>query len=68
MKILLEVNNNKAAFILDMLRQYFFVKTKPIVSEKDKLKEDIKEAVEELKLILEGKIKALNAEDVINEL
>ena len=68
MKILLEVNNNKAAFILDMLRQYSFVKAKPIVSEKDKLKEDIKEAVEELKLVLEGKIEARNAEDVINEL
>jgi hypothetical protein len=46
MKILLEVNNNKAAFILDMLRQYSFVKAKPVVSAKTKLKEDIKEAVE----------------------
>ena len=68
MKILLEVNNNKAAFILDMLKQYSFVKAKPVISGKAKLKEDIKEAVEELKLVLEGKIEARNAEDVINEL
>jgi hypothetical protein len=68
MKILLEVNNNKAAFILDMLKQYSFVKAKPVAAEKARLKKEIKEAIDELKLVLEGKKEARNAEDVINEL
>jgi hypothetical protein len=68
MKILLEVKNDKAPFILNMLKQYSFVKAKPIVTKKNRLKEEILEAVDELKLVLEGKIEARNAEDVINDL
>jgi hypothetical protein len=44
------------------------VKTTTITSEKALLMEEIKEAVEELKLIRAGKKKARNAQDFLNEL
>jgi len=68
MKILVDVENSKGAFILNMLKQYSFVKAKRVAAPKAKLKADIAEAVEELKLVLAGKKEARNAEDFLNEL
>jgi len=45
-----------------------FVKTKPLTSHKTKVLDDVKEAVEEMKLIKKGKLKARNAEDLFHEL
>ena len=45
-----------------------FVKTKPLTSPKTKVLDDVKEAVEEMKLIKKGKLKARNAEDLFHEL
>jgi hypothetical protein len=44
------------------------VKAKPITDSKAKLFEEIKEAVEEMKLIKAGKKEARNAEGFLNEL
>ncbi|HEY6975036.1 MAG TPA: hypothetical protein VH396_02035 [Chitinophagaceae bacterium] len=45
-----------------------FIKTKPLTSHKAKVLNDVKEAVEEMKLIKKGKLKARNAEDLFYEL
>ncbi len=69
MKIILEINDNKASFFMEVLKNFAFVKSAlPISDAKADLMQDIREAVEELKLIREGKLKARNAEDLINEL
>lgn len=69
MKIILEINDNKASFFMEVLKNFAFVKSAlPISDTKADLMQDIREAVEELKLIREGKLKARNAEDLINEL
>ncbi len=68
MKILLDIKDNIAAFIMELLRNFKFVKVKPITEEGAKLAEDIRQAVEELNLIKEGKLEARNAEELINEL
>ena len=69
MKILLDINDNKASFFMEVLKNFSFVnKATPISVAKAELMEDIKEAVEEMKLIKEGKLEARNAEDLINEL
>ena len=68
MKVLLDIKDNKAAFVMELLHSLSFVKTRKLTSEKAQLIEEINEAVEEMKLIKAGKKKARNAEDFINEL
>ena len=69
MKLLLEIQDNKASFFLEVLRNFSFVKKATQISNaKADLIEDIKDAVEELKLVREGRLEARNAEDLINEL
>lgn len=68
MKVLLDIKDNKADFVMELLKSLSFVKAKPISDDKAKLVSEIKEAVEEMKLIRAGKKKARNAEDFLNEL
>ena len=66
MKVLLEVKDNKADFLMELLNSLSFVKAKTITPAKAHLIEEIKEAVEEMKLIKAGKKKARNAEEFLN--
>jgi len=68
MKFVLEVKESKAANLLALLNDLPYVKTKPLTPYKAKTLEDIKEAVDELNLVLAGKIKARNADELLNEL
>ena len=69
MKLLIEIKDSKASFFLEMLKNFSFVKKATLISDaKAKIMQDIREGVEELKLIREGKLEARNAEDIINEL
>ena len=68
MKILLDVKDSKAAFFIELLKNFSFVKAKLLTSYKAKVLEAVKEAVEEMQLIKEGKLKGRNAEDLFNEL
>ena len=68
MKILLEVKESKAEFVLEVLRSFSFVKAKPITNEKAQLVEDIREAVDEMKLIVAEKKSGKDARAFLNEL
>ncbi|HAH54652.1 MAG TPA: hypothetical protein DCM02_05035 [Flavobacterium sp.] len=68
MKILLDIPDNKAISLMNVLRDISYVKAKPLTDSKALLLEEIKEAVEEMKLIKAGKKTARNAEDFLNEL
>ncbi len=68
MKVLLDIPDNKASSLMDVLRSISYVKAKPLNDAKALLMEEIREAVEEMKLIRTGKKKARNAEDFLNEL
>jgi hypothetical protein len=68
MKILLDIPDNKATSFMDVMNSISYVKAKPLTDSKAKLMSEIKEAVEEMKLIRAGKKKARNAEDFLNEL
>lgn len=68
MKVLLEIPDEKAPSILEVLRSIKNVKAKQLTDSKALLMEDLKEAVEEMKLSRAGKKKARNAEDFLNEL
>jgi hypothetical protein len=68
MKILLDIPDNKATSFMEVIKSISYVKAKPLTESKAKLMSEIKEAVEEMKLIRAGKKKARNAEDFLNEL
>jgi len=68
MKVLVDVRDNKADFIMELLNNFSFVKAKTISPAKAQLIEDIKEAVENLNLVKQGKLKARPAKDLLNEL
>lgn len=68
MKVLLDIKDNNAHSLLEVLNSLPYVKTKQLTPYKAKILEDIKEAVEEMQLIKKGKLKARNAEDLFNEL
>ena len=68
MKVLLDIKDSKADFVMELLGSLSFVKVKAVNEEKMQLIDEIKEAVQDMKLIKAGKKKARNAEDFINEL
>ena len=68
MKILLDIPDSKAASLLEVLKSISYVKAKPLTEAKSLLMEEIKEAVDEMKLIRAGKKEARDAEDFLNEL
>ena len=68
MKVLLDIKDNKASFVMEVLRNFPFVKTNTLTPAKALLMEELKEAVEEVNKIKAGKRKARNAEDFLNEL
>lgn len=69
MKILLEIDERKAAFFLELLKSFKFVKkATPLSNAKAELMQDIREAVEELSLIRQGKLKGIPAKDLLDEL
>ena len=68
MKVILDIKDSKAPFVMELLESLSFVKAKPLSPYKAKILEDVKEAVEEMKLIKKKKLKARNAEDLFYEL
>ena len=68
MKVLLDIKDNKAIHLLEVLKGLSYVKATTISNEKALLMEEIKEAVENLTLLRQGKLKARPAKDLLNEL
>jgi hypothetical protein len=68
MRVLLDIKDNKALHLLEVLKGLSYVKTTTISDEKALLMEEIKEAVENLQLVRQGKLKARPAKDLLNEL
>nr|WP_068890473.1 hypothetical protein [Pedobacter panaciterrae] len=68
MKVILDIKDSKAAFVMELSNSLSFVKAKPLSGENVVLIDEIKEAVEDLKLVRQGKLKVRPARDLINEL
>ena len=56
MRVLLDIKDNKALHLMEVLKSLPYVKTKTISNEKALLMEEIKEAVDNLKLARQGKL------------
>ena len=68
MKILLDIKDDKVAFILELLNNFKFVKTKPLTPYKARVLEGLKDAVDEVKLSQKGKLQLKSANQLLDEL
>ena len=68
MKVILDIKDDKAAFFMELLKNFSFVKAKPITPNKAEVLEELKEAVEELSQVKAGKKKAQPLSEFLGEL
>ncbi len=68
MKVILDIEDSKALYLMEVLKGLTFVKTQTISNEKAELISNIKNAVDELNLIKEGKLKGIPVKQLLNEL
>ena len=69
MKILIDIRNEaNVPFIMEFLDSQSYIKAKPLSDAGAKLLQDLKEAMTEVKLHRQGKIKLKTAEQLLNEL
>ncbi len=84
MKVLLEIRDDKFEFIMELLRNFSFVKAETILAPsdldtsntseptetygKDAISENVKAGLKEVRLFKKGKLKTTPAKDFLNEL
>jgi len=68
MKVLLDIKDSKVSFVMELLNSLNFVKVRPLPDGKAQLKGDIREAIDELNLIRQGKLKGIPAKELLDEL
>ena len=68
MKVILDIKDDKAAFFMEVLKNFSFVKAKPLTPYKADVFEGLKEAVEELNQVKTKKKKAKPLSEFLNEL
>ena len=68
MKAILEIKDNKAQFVMELLSNFSFVKVRTITNEKALLLSEIKEAVDNVNLVKKHKLQARPAKELLNEI
>jgi hypothetical protein len=68
MKVVLDIKDSRASFVMELLDNFSFVKVKPITNEKALLLSEIREAVDNVNLVKKGKIQARPAKELLNEI
>lgn len=68
MRVMLEINDDKAPALLEVLKGLPYVKTETIVEEKDEFIAELKESIQQVKAAKEGKIKLKTLDELIDEL
>ena len=68
MKVLLEMKDSKADFVMELLENLSFVKTETISPSKARFIKEFKKAAEEINQSKQGKIKLKSAEQLLDEL
>lgn len=67
MKLILDIKDEKAAFIIELLKNFKFVKTQPLSSYKAEILEGLNEAIEEVNQVKLGKKEAQPLREFLNE-
>ena len=68
MKIVVEVKESKAEFLLELLRNLPFVKGTAVQDEKETVLDSVRTAVEQMKQVKAGKLKGRPVQALLDEL
>jgi len=68
MKVLLDIKDNKAPYLLEVLKGLHYVKALELTPAKAKVLKELKEAVDNMILVEAGKLKPRPAEELLDEL
>ncbi len=68
MKVILDIPDNKAASLLDVLKSISFLKIETISPAKATFFKELKSSIEEVMLAKQGKIQLKSADQLLNEL
>ena len=68
MKVLLDIKDSKASFFMEVLKNFSFVTATPFTESNAQFLEEFKDAVKEVKLAKQGKIKLQSAKELLDEL
>ncbi len=68
MKVLLDIKDSKAEFVMELLKNLSFVKAKELTPSKAKFLEELKESIKEVNLAKQGKLKLQSAKEFLDEL
>ena len=68
MKLLLDIKDDKTTFIIELLRNFKFVKAKPLTPSKAEVLEGVQQAVHEMKLINKGMLQGIPTQKMLDEL
>lgn len=68
MRVLLDIKDEKAAFVMELLKNFKFVKAKTLTDSEAGFYEGLKEAVEEVNQIKAGKKKAQPLSEFLRDL
>ena len=68
MMLLLDIKDDKAPFVMEVLKNFSFVKTETITRSKAQFLTELKDSVKEVTLAKQGKIKLKSADELIDEL
>jgi len=69
MKIILDIRDEKASFIMEVLKNFKDIKEAKLLSSyKAEVFEGLQDAISEVKQIKQGQLKGIAAKDLLNEL
>ena len=68
MKLIVDVKDSQVPFFMELISNLSFAKANPISREKARLIEEIEEAVKNVRLVKEGKLKAKPLSEVLDEI
>lgn len=68
MKVLLEIKDDKVAFIMELLKNFKFVKAKSLTPGESVILQEVREAVDEVNDVKAGKKKSQSFDEFLEEL
>jgi len=68
MKVLLEIKDNKALHLMEVLKSLDYISIKKVEKEHSSALDNIKAGLEEVRLFKEGRLKTTPAEEFLDEL
>jgi hypothetical protein len=68
MIVLLDIKDNKAEFVMELLKNLSFVKAETLSPYKKKVLKSVRQGIKEMKMIEAGQLKGIPAKKLLDEL